>query len=293
MSVIYQKNRAYSLIVGDINTGNGFEVRDLNVSFDVSKSSSNKDKTNSCVVEVYNLSKEKQKFLEQAYIAAVFSAGYHDTTVKRLFAGQVTEATTRKSGTASITQIKMGAAYTELNYSTLSKFVAPGETYKDVLEEIRKGLPGVSRAVYNGTNLNSPVLDGYPLSGTAREMLDEISESQQIEWHIDDGVLYANDMSGTSTDNLATAYVISKDTGLIELPYAVTGDGTRAKKDAVKKKGVQFQIEINPEIIPGSIVLLEDENFGGYYKVDSLRAYGEYRANPWYMDLRCSQKIKV
>lgn len=293
MPVIYQKNRAYSLVVGDISTGNGFEITNLNISFDVSKSSSNKDKTNSATIEVYNLSKEKQKFLEQAYIAAVLSVGYHDTVVKRLFAGQVTEATTRKSGTDSITQIKMGAAYTELNHSTLNKFVSPGKTYKDVIEEIRQELPGVSRAVYNGTNLNNPVLDGYPLSGTTREMLDEISESQQIEWHIDDGVLYANDMSGTSTDNLTTAYVISKDTGLIELPYAVTGDGTRAKKDKIKKKGVQFKILMNPEIIPGSIVLLEDENFQGYYKIDSLRAYGQWRSNDWYMDLRCSQKIKV
>ncbi len=293
MAIIYQKNRAYSLIIGDIETGDGFEVTELNISFDVSKSSSNKDKTNSCVIEVYNLSKEKQKLLEKDYIAAVLSAGYHDTAIKRLFAGQVTEATTRKSGTDSITQIRMGSSYTELNHSTLSKYVAPGKTYRDVLEEIRKELPGVSRAVYNGTNLNNPVLDGYPLSGTAREMLDEISEAQQVEWHIDDGVLYANDMSGTSTDNLATSFIINKTTGLIELPYAVSGDRARAKKDPVKKTGVQMKILLNPEILPGSIILLEDDNFGGYYKVESTRTYGQWRSNDWYTDLRCSQKIKV
>lgn len=293
MAVIYQKNRAYSLIIGDIETGDGFEISELNISFDVSKSSSNKDKTNSCVIEVYNLSKERQKLLERDYIAAVLSAGYHDTAIKRLFAGQVTEATTRKSGTDSITQIRMGSSYTELNHSTLSKYVAPGKTYRDVLEEVRKELPGVSRAVYNGTNLNNPVLDGYPLSGTAREMLDEISEAQQVEWHIDDGVLYANDMSGTSTDNLATSFIINKTTGLIELPYAVSGDRVRAKKDKVKKTGVQMKILLNPEILPGSIILLEDENFEGYYKVDSTRTYGQWRSNDWYTDLRCSQKIKV
>ena len=293
MAIIYQKNRAYSLIIGDIETGDGFEITELNISFDVSKSSSNKDKTNSCVIEVYNLSKEKQKLLEKDYIAAVLSAGYHDTAIKRLFAGQVTEATTRKTGTDSITQIRMGSSYTELNHSTLSKYVAPGKTYRDVLEEIRKELPGVSRAVYNGTNLNNPVLDGYPLSGTAREMLDEISEAQQVEWHIDDGVLYANDMSGTSTDNLTTSFIINKTTGLIELPYAVSGDRARAKKDPVKKTGVQMKILLNPEILPGSIILLEDDNFGGYYKVESTRTYGQWRSNDWYTDLRCSQKIKV
>jgi len=137
------------------------------------------------------------------------------------------------------------------------------------------------------------VLDGYPLSGTAREMLDEISEAQQVEWHVDDGVLYANDMSGTSTDNLATSFIINKTTGLIELPYAVSGDHARAKKDPVKKTGVQMKILLNPEILPGSIILLEDDNFGGYYKVESTRTYGQWRGNDWYTDLRCSQKIKV
>lgn len=293
MGVIYQKNRAYSLIVGDIGTGNGFEVTNLQLSFDVNKTSSAKDRTNSATIEITNLSEEKRKFLEQDYIAAVFSAGYHDTTIKRLFSGQVTKATSRKNGTDIVTQISMGAEYTDLNHKTLSKFVAPGKTYKDVIEELRKELPGVSKTVYNGVNLNNPVIDGYPLSGSARQMLDEISESQQIEYHIDDGVLYANDMSGTSTDNFNTAYLISKETGLIELPYAVSGDPTRGKKDPVKKAGVQFKILLNPEIVCGSIVQLVDETFGGYYKVTSTRTYGQFRGNDWYTDLRCEEKIKT
>ena len=40
MAIIYQKNRGYSLVFGDINTGDGWEVsNNLNVSFDVNKSS--------------------------------------------------------------------------------------------------------------------------------------------------------------------------------------------------------------------------------------------------------------
>lgn len=293
MSVIYQRNRAYSLIVGDGTTGDGFEVTNLQCVFDVNKSSSAKDKTNSANIEITNLSEEKRKFLEQDFIGAVFSAGYHDTTVKRLFSGQVTRATSRKSGTDIITQIQMGAEYTDLNHKTLSKFVAPGKAYKDVIEELRKELPGVSRAVYNGININNPILDGYPLSGTARQMLDEISEAQQIEYHIDDGILYANDMSGTSTDNFNTAFVISKDTGLIELPYAITGDTRRGKTDPVKKGGIQMKILLNPEIVCGSIIKLEDDVFAGYYKVNATRTYGQWRGNDWYTDLRCEEKIKV
>ena len=293
MAIIYQKNRAYSVVFGDINTGDGFEVTNLNVSFDVNKSSDNKNKTNNAVIEIFNLSKEKQKLLEEPYIACILSAGYEDTEVKRLFAGQVTSATTRKSGTDSITQIQMGASYTELNHSTVSKLVAPGRTYKDVITELSKEIPGISRTVFNGVNIQSQVIDGYPLSGTAREMLDEISRAVDVEWQIDDGVLYVADAGETHTDDLATAFLIASDTGMIERPYAVSGDLRRTKKDKAKKGGVQVKILLNPSIICGSIIKLEDEQFDGFYKVASLRTYGEWRGANWYTELRLEEKVKV
>lgn len=294
MTTIYQKNRSYSLVFGDINTGDGWEVNSsLNISFDVNKSSDNKAKTNNCVVELFNLSKERQKLLEQPYIACVLSAGYEDTEVKRLFAGQVTSATTRKSGTDSITQIQLGDSYTELNHNTLNKLVAPGRSYQDVIGELAKEIPGVSRTVFNGVNINSQVIDGYPLSGTAREMLDEIGNAVDVEWQIDDGVLYIADAGGTHTEDLTTVFVIAQDTGMIERPYAVSGDLRRTAKDKAKKGGVQVKILLNPSIVCGSIVKLEDDQFDGYYKVASLRTYGEYRGSNWYTELRLENKVKV
>jgi hypothetical protein len=110
-----QINRAYELIVGNAVSGEGLQINDLQVTFDISKSNSNKDKTNSASIEIYNLSNDNLKLLDVDYPAAVFSAGYRDIGIKRLFAGQVTNVTTRKSGTDRITQILMGGAYTELD----------------------------------------------------------------------------------------------------------------------------------------------------------------------------------
>ena len=236
MAIIYQKNRAYSVVFGDANTGDGFEVRDLNINFDVNKSSDSKKGQNSCVIEIYNLSKEKQRLLEQDYIACVLSAGYVDTQVKRLFAGQVTSATTRKSGTDTVTQIQMGTAYKELNHETLSKLIPPGKDYKYVIEQLAKDIPGISRVAFNGTNIQSQVIDGYPLSGTPREMLDEIARAIDVEISIDDDVMYVADAGGTHTDDLNTAYVLSRTTGMIERPYAVSGDLRRTAKDKAKRK---------------------------------------------------------
>jgi hypothetical protein len=288
-----QINRAYELIVGNAVSGEGLQINDLQVTFDISKSSSNKDKTNSASIEIYNLSNDNLKLLDVDYPAAVFSAGYRDIGIKRLFAGQVTNVSTRKSGTDRITQILMGGAYTELNHEVMSSLVAPGRTVRDVAEDIRKALPGVSRSVFNGTNLNNPVIYGYPLQGTPKDMLNELSEKYNLDWQIDDDVLYVHDNDRGNSEKFEDAYVISKYTGLIENAYRASGDIRRSEKDKAKIQAIQMKILLNPDIVPGDIILLEDVLFNGYYKITDMRHTGDWRGQAWHSELRATAIEKV
>jgi hypothetical protein len=288
-----QINRAYELIVGNAVSGEGLQINDLQVTFDISKSSSNKDKTNSASIEIYNLSNDDLKLLDVDYPAAVFSAGYRDIGIKRLFAGQVTNVTTRKSGTDRITQILMGGAYTELNHQVMSSLTAPGRTVKDVAEDIRKALPGVSRSVFNGTNLNNPIIYGYPLQGTPKDMLNELSEKYNLDWQIDDDVLYVHDNDRGNSEKFEDAYVISKYTGLKENAYRASGDIRRSTKDKAKIQAIQMKIQLNPDIVSGDIILLEDVLFNGYYKVSDLRHTGDWRGQAWDTEIRATAIEKV
>lgn len=292
--MVFQRNRAYELVIGNTNTGDGLLINNLQVTFDISKSSSNKDKTNSASIEIYNLSDESLKLIDNDYPAASFSAGYVDTGgVKRLFSGQVNSVTTRKSGTDRVTQITMGNGYVELNHDVMSSLVAPGRTVKDVAEEIRKALPNASRGVYNGTNLNNQIIYGYPLMGTPKEMLDELSEKYQIDWQLEDDVLYVHDSDRANNENFEEAYVVSKYTGLIENAYRVTGDRRRSKKDDIKKQSTQWKMLLNPDIQAGDIVKLEDTLLTGWYRVDDLRHTGSFRGNEWFTEIRASALEKV
>jgi len=280
--------------VGDYKSGDGSLINDLQVQFDISKTTDNKKKTNSATIEVTNLSLEHIKLLDTDYPAAVFSAGYKDTGgVKRLFAGQVTHVSTRKSGTDRISQLQLGTGYTELNHQTLSELVAPGQSVREVAEAIRKNLPGVSRGVYNGTNLNNEIIYGYPLMGTPKEMLDELAEKHALNWQVDDDTLYVNNNDRANTENFQQAYVISKYTGLIETPYRVSGDRRRSKKDKAKKPGIQMKILLNPDIRAGDIIYLEDTLITGWLKVDSLRHSGGWRSQNWYTEIKASSLEKV
>ena len=293
-----QINRKYKLNIGDYRTGDAIEIEGLQISFDVSKSSDNSKNTNSASIEIYNLSDDHLKLLQTEYPAAIFQVGYGEAT-KLLFGGQVTNLTTRKSGTDRVTQLLMGSGYTELNHSTISKIVPAGKTVKEVAEEIAKTFPNVSRGVYNGTNLNNVVTKGYPLSGTLKESLDKLSDTYNLEWRLDadgkDGstILYVNDRDRAQDENFAQAYIISPESGLIEIPYYTSGDIKRSKDDKVKKHGVQFTMFLNPDVYPGEIIKLEDTEITGWFKVDAVRYSGSWRNGNWIQDVRCSVIEKV
>lgn len=289
----FQRNRVYSLIIGDAASGNALEIHDLQVTFDISKSTNNKNRTNSASIEIYNLSDESLKVLDVDYPAAVFSAGYLDTGgVKRLFSGQVNNVSTRKSGTDRVTQITMGAGYVELNHEVLSEVVPPGRDVKTAIESLRKAI-GADRGVYNGTNLNSPIIYGYPLTGTPKDMLDELSEKYNLDWQLEEGVLYVHDNDRGNSENFNEAYVLSKYTGMIELPYRVSGDRKRSKKDVAKKPGVQMKIQLNSDIRAGDIIKIEDTIFNGWFKVTDLRHTGGWRSPNWTTEIRAEVIEKV
>lgn len=168
--------------------------------------------------------------------------------------------------------------------------MAPGKNVEDAINELAKEI-GADRTVFNSVNVKSTLLDGYPLSGSSREMLDELSYTYDISWNEDDGVLYITDKGKANTEDLNTAWVISRGTGMIDLPYAVQGDVRRSQRDKKRLPGVQVKILANPEIIPGSIVKLEGTSFDGYYRVASLRTYGEFRGGDWATELRLEQKL--
>lgn len=291
-----QVNRKYVLQVGDAE--DGLVIEDLQVSFDITKTSDNKKRSNSASIEIYNLSPDSLKVLDVDYPHAVFSAGYlglngQTPNIKRLFAGEITELSTRRSGADRITRILMGDGYVELNHSVISKLVGPGRTVEDALEDIRQAIPNVSRGVYNGTNVRSSLIYGYPLQGTPRDMLNEISRKYQLEWQLNDGELYVHDKEVANDSNFDGAYVISSDSGLIENAYRVSGEKRRSEADDVKKQAVQWKQLLNPDLIPGSIVKLEDTFIQGWYKIEEIRHTGGWRDSGWHTECKATAIEKV
>jgi hypothetical protein len=124
-------------------------------------------------------------------------------------------------------------------------------------------------------------------------MLDELSEKYSVDWQIDDDTLYVHDSDRGNSEKFELAYVVSKYTGLVDNAYRTSGDVRRSEKDKVKKPSIQFKMMLNPDIVAGSIIKLDDTLIKGWIKVDSLRHWGGWRDTPWYTEVQGSMIEKV
>ncbi|ATN92784.1 hypothetical protein QGX11_gp021 [Pseudomonas phage PPSC2] len=298
-----QKDRIFSLKIGDYKSGNGLLIENpmrngdgtssnnpWKITFDVSKSADNKrNNGNSTTIEIYNLSDDQIKLLESDYLELEFSVGYKSIGLHVLSIGNVTEFSTVKSGDDYVTQLRIGEGYTALNHETLASVVSPGKKVSDVLEEIRAQMPGVARGAYTGTNLNNPIVFGWRLKGSPREMLMKLCEANNLEYNLTAGVLNVSEENGLLSKDRTLAPVISPTTGLIDLPFHTTDTGRKPKKDKRRRRGVQFKALLNTDVVPGKIVKLESKWITGYYRVNTARFSGDTRGNEWYVECFCSE----
>lgn len=297
-----QKDRIYSLIVG--TEEDAVLIQDLQIKFKITKSSNNKDKKNDAYVEIYNLSPERRKALESDYVQVALSVGYVDTGLKPLFSGQVVNASTTKidkfltkrENTDLVTRLNIDELYTQMNGRAIRGLVPAGKTIKDVILHVVKDMKEVTTYNIGGEGVKRSLVDGYPVSGTPRQVLDDLSRAYDIEWQIDGGVLTVSDQEGTYTENTNDVYVIGQMSGLIERPEFNSGDTKKVKKDGSKKKGkkikdaLKMKILLNPEITAGSIIKLEFEDLTGFYKVNEVIHEGDYRGNVWTSTITCIEK---
>lgn len=288
-----QKDRQYSLVIG--KNGKGIEISGLNISFSVSKGGDNKRKTNKAIVKIYNLSEENQKYLETPFAEVELKVGHLPAGLYRLFAGQATVVGTQKEGTESVTEIQIDTLYTTLNHLTLSKTAPAGTSVKGVIESLSKEMPEVTKVVFSGKQIAVSFIDGYPMVGSPRQILNDLCNAYQIEWQIDDTILYIQD-AGTSymLDN-SRAFLISETTGLIERPYFDQIEKQRGKGDKLRKarNGLKLKIVMNPALVAGSIIKIEYGTFSGFYKIEKLTHNGEYFGNTWETELFCGSMLQT
>lgn len=292
-----KRERCYILTVGDYNNGKGIKIdsrdyqRPLQLTFNVDKSSDNKhNRGNSASIEIYNLSPDQEQMLESRFLEAELHVGYtNGEGLKLLVKGNLTECSTIKRGTETITQMVIGEGYVNLTQARLSQNLSPGQTVKDVIDAIVNNMPGVARGPIVGTNLNSSIIHGWRLSGTPKEELDKLTKAYNLEYNITNDVITVTDFNGPASKSVVDVPVISEVTGMIEQPFRITEKSRVSSKDKRARPGVQVKVLLDAGLVPSRVVKIECRDYTGFYRVSSIRFTGDFRGNEWYAELQCSE----
>lgn len=310
-----QWNRDYLLTFKNPSTGAEFVVKDLRIEFDVELYVDNKEKTNKGTINIYNLSKSTAEAMKTRWGTLTLAVGYKGR-LKTLLKGDVINVSTQKKGTDRITSFEMAPNFTDLSVKKITKTFPEQCTLKSVVDSIANTLglsvPNVSVGEWQTTKCPY----GYPAYGTGKQVLDELAKTYAIEWKIIDDVLVVTDRYGLSGGEFERAIVLSKDSGLIDIPFTDTEEVSKSvgqalskknevfvstkvlkpKKDGTPRKvttykarryGTRVKALINPEIRPNSLfkVVTDDEVFNDFFRVRSVTFKGDTRGGEWTMEI--------
>lgn len=293
-----QFNRTYELIIGKPNGGTGLhiigdEVEELGlqINFNIKKNLDNKKQSNTCTIKLTNLSEESINSIQRKDLSVVLKVGY-DGDNKVIFTGITSEIETddNQGGQDRTTSIKCVPADSLIYSPTISKTFPANTTPRVVINYLIGQSTSLSKASFNSDNIEARFPFGYPVEGTLKQILDELSRDFDFQYRIDGNRLYVNDPNKYASGNsVERAFVISPDTGLIGVPTFASADGSKQRDDTTKKNGVKFKALLNPLLQPGQAITLKDSKIEGTYRINSTEFTGDWRGSVWHVTCHCSK----
>lgn len=240
------------------------ETRDVfRIAFNIELTS--EGNANVGTVSIYNLNETSRSFIETDKIRLTLMAGYGPKPPV-IFTGEVDGDRTRseKSGPDIITTIESGDGRFSLKNVVLNKTFAPGISLERVLEDVRAqmGIPGefkdISQETFN---------QGLSISGSPKEILDNLTKKQDLEWSIQNGVLEIKRRNGSILEERID---ISPETGLVSIPKKTN-------------EGVEFATLLNPALRPGRPVKIQSKFLKGedFFIVRTVQHQGDNFEGPW------------
>lgn len=291
------------------------QVGGLRCTFDVELYVDNKEKTDKGKISVYNLKEDTLKQLGYRFGYLKLVAGYKNN-MATIVEGDVISVSTSRQGTDRVTTFELAPNFINMAIKKISYHFPENVNLFDVFVKIAQNLElGVPTKLKGNTWQDITIPYGLPIYGTGKMVLDELCNSYSLEWKTQDGNLIITDRYGLVDGRKETAILLTKDTGMIDIPYIATEEIGKSvsqaldkrneqfiykapslKKDGTPRKQNKYQVRryslrvkalLNPHIKPNSLIKVQttDGRFDDYARVRCVKFNGDTRGTEWYMDI--------
>lgn len=261
-SNVRQFGRVCYLVIG--KDGNGIEIRNLRVKFNVTKNSG--EDPNTAKIEVYNLNPDNQSQIIKEFNDVQLIVGYKSEE-RLIFSGQIRTAVPTVAGTDRIMTIECGDGDREVLRGFVNKSFEKGVTADEIVAECQQAMFGI-KPVYQDS-LPTSYSRGRTISGRASDVLTEQCNADDAQWSIQDGdMLILKD--GTVRPN--AVWLINQSTGMLGSPEPTT-------------IGVKVKTLLNPAYLIGGVAKIDSLIFSGGVRIEKINHIGDTHGESWLSQL--------
>jgi len=253
----------------------GLVINNLRTQFKIIKGKSTK--TDNSFISIFNMNKDSRGFIEGEELDFILNVGYSDVNsglkLHRVFSGDVTRAEHSKKGSDIISKLIVIDKKEQANNTHIEENFKEGTDTEDILKTVLKryGLTsiGINRIINRIkdrgiSQLQKQTINGISIFGNFKEVMNKILDRENLEWTINDGeVIVDND-----TPDPTTATVISKDTGMIDIPIK-------------REKGIEVISLIQEGLNVGRTIKIVSEFITGFFKIRQVIYEGDTLDGKW------------
>lgn len=290
----YQLGREYELIIGDPLSKTALLIEPpMEIRFRIEKHIYNNRKLNTATFEILNLSQQTRKTFENIkYPQVIFSCGYRGVgNLGLVFSGQAVSVSSEKTAQGIVTKLNCAESFVQL-HNVLDSFTVPaGKTVRDVILEVASKMQNTAIGQLSGDNIETKLASGYPAEGTAKEILNELSKAHSLQWRVDKNTLYVRDDGGTYKSKEQEVYLITPESGLLNIPSYQNKKAGKTESDETGLDGIEFTALLNPAVTAGSFVEINSgiTDIQGVYQVRDITYEGSFREREWYIKAECDE----
>ncbi len=201
---------------------NGFQIGQtstenphaLHISFSIEKSTS--ETANTAKVQIWNLSPANLSILDTKDCVIELQAGYANH-IALILAGNVVTSSTEMDGADRMTELEVVDGRVALRDTYVEISRSGRVDSKEVFDEIA-GAMGVS-VIYSKGCKFKVLPHGFSFVGPAKTALKKLCKTCGLSWSIQNSVLQIRKPNEPITTR---AYLLSSDTGLLEVPKRIT-----------------------------------------------------------------------
>lgn len=231
-------------------TGSGgeYKVEDLRIEFDVTKNVSSSQ--NTATLKIFNMNKANRKKIKEEFDHVKVEAGYQGTlgakgNVGIIFDGQIRDVQHDRDDVDIVTTITCGDGDKAARTGAISKTFPAGTKPKDMVEELVKNMPDVSKGEWQGLD-DLPAYDRpVVMCGPCSRELDKIGRTHDMFWSVQDGALEIIPTDGYIQGG---EVVVSAQTGMLGVP-SITDNGVKVDTLLNPQLRINRTVKVKSEVL--------------------------------------------